>query len=210
MRILIYWDSISEWCWDIKKWWWVQRLKIDFWKKYKYENMIFNFAISAYTSTHINNNFTAFFKSICKRQENKYKEALCIFMIWINDCAKDISSGEYQVKPEVFRNNLEKISQKISREKLVKDVLFISNINIWEKKANKIAEEFYNYNHDIEIYNGIIEDFCQRKWYHFLDIYGKMSKKDMRIDGTHPDTKWHKKIYKAVKKYLEKKILTQK
>jgi len=207
MRILIYWDSISEGLWDYKKWGWANRLKLDFYKKYSYEKMVFNFWISAYTSTHINNCFTAFFKSVCKRQENKHKDSVVIIMIWINDCSKSISNGEHQVNPIDFRKNLDKIALKIKKEELIQDVLFVSNININEKKTNKNAEEHYHYNHDIEIYNGLIQDFCAKKWFHFLDIYWKMAKKHMQIDGLHPNTSWHKKIYKYIKKYLVKNII---
>jgi len=33
MRLLIFWDSISEWYWDLENAGWTNRLKIYFWKQ---------------------------------------------------------------------------------------------------------------------------------------------------------------------------------
>lgn len=208
MRIVIFWDSITEGFFDYKKGGWANRLKIDFWKKFPYEFDVMNYGISAYTSDHVVKNFKSFFNAVSKRQAWKEKESILIVAIGINDSARYVSDKRKKQVPSLkFKENLEKIASYISVEKLIKEVVFIGATPVNEKKSNKDDEEFWYYNSDIESYNTIIKHFCEIHNYHYIEVADTVKKADLKIDGLHPSSKWHKKIYKVIKKYLLKNII---
>lgn len=208
MRVIIYGDSITEGYWDYKKGGWAQRLRLDFWKRYPYELEVMNYGISAHTSQHVIKNFKNFFRAVSKRQVWKEKDSIIIIAIWINDSARYVSDKrKKQVASAVFKQNLEALARSIESEELIKHCLFIWPTKVIEKKTNKDDAEFWYYNSDIESYSAIIEDFCRMHNFHFLEMFHELKKADLKIDGLHPNSSGHKKIYKKVKKYIAKHIL---
>lgn len=206
MRIIVFWDSISEWFWDYENGWWVNRLKIDFWKKYWYEKMVFNGGISAYTSKNILNYFEPFFNAVCKREIWKEKQTTIIFAIWINDSAEDTVTKEKRVTISKFEKNIETLIALCKKEELIQKVLFLSATNVEEDVINRKDSswaEYYFYNNDIQKYNQLIKTLAEKNEYAYVDIFGLMQDWDLD-DGLHPNSQWHQKIYEKVLEHLEK------
>lgn len=205
MRIIIFWDSIAEWFWDYENWWWVNRLKIDYWKQYWYEKIIFNAWVSAYTSNNIINCFDNTVKAISRREEWKEKDTIIIFAIWINDSAENIITKEKRVELHQFKKNIEALIEKCKQEKLIQRVIFLSAINVEEQVINDVdslwAEHFF-YNNEIKEYNSVVQQLAGKEWYEYIDVFWTMQHNDLE-DGLHPSSKWHQKIYEIVLKYLE-------
>ncbi len=208
MRIIIFWDSIAEWLWDYEKWGWPQRLKTHFWKKSGYDTQVISFWISAHTSTHLKNYIKTCFDAVSKRQEDKYKESIVIIALWINDSAISIQTWKNQVDFEVFKSNIRQISEYLKHEKLIKKAIFLENINVIESLINnlEIAEEHYFYNSEIQRYNLFIQEICNENHFEFFSLFWAMKEDDLQIDGLHPNSDWHEKIYQQVSLQLEKNI----
>ena len=203
MRILVFWDSISEWFWDYKNGWWVNMLKTDYWKKYWYDKMVFNFWVSAYTSKDILNYFDSSFKMVNNRKIWKEKESDIIFSIWINDSSKDINTSISQVNTTDFKKNIETLVEKCQKNSLINNVIFVGNINVDESIINKEWEDwdYYFYNDEIQKYNTILENIAKETTCSYIDVFWLMNNNDLE-DGLHPNTKWHNKIYSKVKEFL--------
>lgn len=210
MRIIVFWDSISEWFWDYEKGGWIQRLKTDFWEKYGYENAVIGFWISAHTSQHLKKYLETCFEAVSKRQENKYKESIVIISIGINDSAISITDGKNQVDFEIFKNNTREISKYLKSETLVKKVIFLENINVIESVINhpQTAKEYFFYNSEITKYNHFLKQHCSVEWFEYIELFGDITESDLQIDGLHPNGDWHERIFQKVKEYLETKILS--
>lgn len=205
MRIIVFWDSIAEWLWDHEKWWWVQRLKTDFWKKYGYDNFVIWFWISAHTSSHLKNYIKTCFEAVSKRQADKHKESIVIISIGINDSAIWIVSWKNQVDYKKFKNNIIEISNYLKSENLIKKVLFLWNTNVVESMINKteVDSSHYFFNSEIQKYNNFIFSLSDKNGFDFLSLFWIMDDEDLDTDWLHPNSSWHRKIYNQVKKYLE-------
>jgi len=204
MRIIIFWDSISEWYWDFEKWGWPQRLKTHFWKKSGYDTQVISFWISAHTTSHLKTYIKDFFDPVAKRQADKYKESVVIIAIWINDSAVSVESWKNQVDFSVFQDNIAEISEFLKSEELIKRVIFLENINVIETIINnsEVTDEYYFYNSEISRYNRFLEENALKNNFEFLKMFWSMSETDLGIDGLHPNSNGHEKIYQRVKNYL--------
>lgn len=206
MRIVVFWDSISEGYNDHEMGGWVNRLKTDYMGRYLYERMVMNYGISAYTSENIINSFDAFFNAVSRREPWKEKESIVIFAFGINDSAEFKWSWNKRVSLSKFKNNIEVLIEKCQSEKLVQQVIFIGNINVDESIINLSPEGEHNFhNSEIQKYNAVINLYSQKYDYLFLDLFWCMRSEDL-YDGLHPNLKGHEKIYEKVKDYLEEKI----
>lgn len=202
MRIIVFWDSITEWLWDYEKWGWVNMLKIHLWKKYWYDKMLMNFWISAYTSYNILTVFQYYFDWCSRREFWKEKDSTVVIEIWINDCSIDKITKEPRVNKKYFRKNINIIIDKCKKERLVKRIIFVTNTNVDEKVVNNTDDgDFLFYNKDINIYNDIIKEICTANNLEYIDLFWLMDKDDLE-DWLHPNTKWHTKIFEKVKKYF--------
>lgn len=206
MRIIVFWDSIAEWFWDYENGWWVNRLKIDFWKKYWYEKMIFNACISAYTSNHIINCFDSFFNAVSKREVWKEKETIIIFAIWINDSGENPETKIKRVEINQFEANIQTLIDKCQQKVLIQNVVFVWATNVEEDIINRedsLWADNYFYNDHIQKYNQIIKSLAEKSTCNYIDVFGLMEKWDLE-DGLHPTSQWHKRIYKKVLEFIEK------
>lgn len=206
MRIIVFWDSIAEGFWDYENGGWVNRLKIDFWKKYGYEKMVFNAGISAYTTEHLLNCFDGILEAVSKREAWKEKDTIIIFAIWINDSAELISSWKSRVDLSLFEKNLKHLLEKAAIYSFTQEIIFLANINVDEKVINEDGnpdKEDYFYNKDIEKYNQIVQKVAHENKCWYIDLFWLMQSNDLE-DGLHPNAQWHQKIYQKVLEYLEK------
>ncbi len=202
MRIVVFWDSISEWSWDYEKGGWVNRLKIDLWKKYWYNKMLMNYWVSAYTSNNIIKVFQPFFDGCSRREPWKEKESTVVIAIWINDCCIDTITNEPRVNKEQFRKNIKEIINICKSDNLIKKVVFIGNTNIDEKVVNNDERwDFLFFNSEIKKYNEIIKENCNKNNLDFIDLFWLMEDDDLE-DWLHPNTKWHEKIFDRVRNFI--------
>jgi len=205
MRIIVFWDSISEGFWDYEKGWWVNRLKIDFWKKYGYDKMFFNAWISAYTSENIINCFSHIFSAISRREPWKEKSTTIIFAISINDSAESMTSWVTRVDKYAFQQNVRTLIKMCKDEQLIERVIFLSATNVEEEVINQESNlwaEHYFYNSKIQKYNSTIKQLAAENNYDYIDIFGDMEQGDLE-DWLHPSSKWHEKIYQKVLEFIE-------
>ncbi len=203
MRIVVFWDSISEWFWDYDKWGWVNRLKIDLWKKYWYEKMLMNYWVSAYTSDNVLKVFQSFFDGCSRRKIWKEKDSMVLVAIWINDCSISKETKNPQVNRGQFERNIKEIIDICNRDELIKKLVFVGNINVDEEVVNNDEEwDFLFYNSEIEKYNRIIKRVCDENGLDFIDLFWIMDSGDLE-DWLHPNGGGHEKIFCEVKRFLE-------
>lgn len=205
MRIIVFWDSISEGFWDYENGWWVNRLKIDLWKKYGYEKMVFNAWVSAYTSENIINCFSNVFSAISRREPHKEKQTIIIFAIGINDSAEFMKTSDKRVEKNKFENNINTLIEICKAEKLIHNVIFLSATNVIEEVINQESNpwaEHYFYNSEIQEYNSALKYLVEKNDYSYIDVFGLMEEEDLE-DWLHPNSKWHQKIYTEVLNFIE-------
>lgn len=205
MRIIIFWDSISEGFWDYEKGGWVNRLKIDYWKEYWYDRIVMNYGISSYTSKDLVNCFDNFFNAVSRRELWKEKQSIVIFAIGINDSSEVIATWEKRVDIQDFENNIKILIRKCQREMLIENVVFLGNINVDEKVINdetNTGSKHFFYNAEIQKYNNVIKKIAKDTTCPYIDLFWIMKTEDLE-DGLHPNNQGHWKIYKVVKKHLK-------
>lgn len=204
MRIVIFWDSISEGYSDYEFWGWVNRLKAEYMKEYSYDRMVMNYGISAYTSENLISCFDSFFNAVSRREPWKEKESIVIFAIGINDSAENIETWEKRVTLQKFEENIKMLIEKCRREELIQNVIFLGNVNVDEvvinDEENQGSEHFF-YNDEIQKYNSVIKKLAENTTCSYLELFWLMKPEDLE-DGLHPNSQGHKKIYKAVREYL--------
>ncbi len=208
MRIIVFWDSISEGMWDYEKGGWVHMLKMDYWKNFGYDRIIYNASISAYNSEHIINIFQSNFDALCRRDWSSEKEAKIIFAFGINDSSIFSATWKPQVSLENFVQNIKSLIDMCQKHSLIQNVIFISAINIDEVECNRDISRWSDhsyYNNTISDYNKILHDLATDTTCWYIDVFWIMNPDDF-VDGLHPNTQGHQKIYMKVQEYLEKKL----
>jgi lysophospholipase L1-like esterase len=200
MRILVFWDSITEGRSDTKKWWWVERLKIPFYKKYNIR--VSNLWIDGDTSGDILKRFKLTKNSYIR---NYNDECIIIFAFWINDACLDWWKNRTPL--HIFSRNISQLLKQALDDPLVKHVLILSTTSVNEEKTCPVTwRNIYYKNNIIRQYNSYLEKYADQGNISYIDIFSILNKKNL-YDGLHPNKKGHKKIYRLIKKYLEKNII---
>ncbi len=203
MRIVIFWDSITEGFWDLENWGWVNRLKTYFWKKSWYDIIVMNYWISAYTSDNILKIFQSFFDWCSRREKWKEKESTIMVAIWINDCSINKNTNLPRVNKEKFEEKLNNILDKCKKDELIKKVVFVSNINVNEEIINNDDWDFLFFNDEIKKYNSVIKTLCDKEKIDYIDLFWIINNDELE-DWLHPNNKWHQKIFEKIRDFLEK------
>jgi lysophospholipase L1-like esterase len=202
MRIIIFWDSISEGYCDYEFWGWANRLKAEYMKEYSYDRMLMNYGISAYTSDNFVNCFENFFQAVSRREPGKEKESIVIFAIGINDSSENRETWEKKVNIEKFEENIKMLIEKCQQEELIQNVIFLGNINVDESVINTVEDGEYSFfNNEIQKYNSVLKKLAEDTTCSYLELFWLMKPEDLE-DGLHPNTQGHKKMYERVKEYL--------
>jgi len=108
---------------------------------------------------------------------------------------------------EQVRTNVEKLIA--SAKKVSTKIVFVGHTAVDETKTNPLpwnADKSYK-NEYIKQYDELIKSICQEQGLHFIDIMGSFMQpgyQNMLVDGLHPDSTGHEKIYEIVKDYLVK------
>lgn len=189
--ICIFGDSTAWGAWDRGKGGWVARLWLFIAEK-DLDCDVYNLSISGGTSETILTRFEA---------EAKIREAeALIFQTGGNDASREHQNGNHRVAPNKFKSNLKEI---IKRAKNITDnIIFIGFKNCDESKTTPVSwgNIFYT-NKDIEIYNQIIKEVCEKNNILFLDTFGILKNGDFD-DGLHPNATGHKKLFIKIRDFL--------
>jgi lysophospholipase L1-like esterase len=195
-RICIFGDSTSWGAWDCEKGGWVNRLWLFAGERFLSKQADFleflNLSISGGTS-----------KTILDRFENEFKireaEAI-IFQTGNNDSAFLKEIGNYWIKPDQFKVNIEEIIKRA--KKITANIIFISAEKMDETKTKPVPwDDVYYVNESIKKYNDIMQEICLRENVLFIDIFDLLDNNDLE-DGVHPNTQGHIKIFEKVKDFL--------
>ncbi len=204
MRIIVFWDSIGEWFYDSKKWGWVNRLKLFYFKKWDFAVEVTNASIAWYTSQDILTHFENILKAFTARQEGKEKETYIIFAIGINDsCFFDNIWKSQNIPLDIFEENIIKLIEKASKIPWVKKTILVNSILVDESKLTPASwGEYYYKNETIRKYNEVLKNISKSYNLNIIDIENEIEKSDLP-DWIHPNARWHKKIYKKIVPILE-------
>lgn len=206
-RILVFGDSITYGAWD-KESGWVQRLRKLIDKKnisdpINADFLIYNLGVSSDTSQSVLERFESEIKSRSRGNE----ELILIFAIGINDSHYIHSKNNFTYTHQEFQDNLQNI---ISLAKNYSSkIIFLGLTPVDDSKMDPSPwnkDESYK-NEYIQEFNNIIKSVCKKNDVYFIEIFKKLIKKDYKnllIEGLHPNTNGHKKIFQIVKNFLIK------
>ena len=209
-QVLIFGASLVQGYWDLQGGW-VQRLRTFVDKKNlqsdDYYCSIFNLGISGNTSD-----------ELLRRIENEIKprileskETIVLICIGINDSAFNNKTKSNQVKPKKFESNLKSLI-KISR-KFTNQIVFIGLTKVNEQLVNPCPwdTDISYLNKNILEYNEIVKKVCLKENILFVNLEDSLSKLNWNaflVDGCHPGSQGHQKIFEIVKSFLiEKKLI---
>ncbi len=199
MRLLIFWDSITEWCFDSELWGWGNRLKIDFWKQ-KSDIEVANLWIGWDEIPDILKRFEIEVKAFTEKYNDKLQ---LFFAIWINDSVIK-KNWETTYSLEEFKNNLKTLGDLA--KKYTDNISFIWLTKVDEKLVSPFpwSTTWKCYKNDrIKEFDDIIKDFASKNDFGYLYLFDCLEYDDLS-DGLHPNEEWHRKIYERVKEFLNK------
>lgn len=180
MVICIFGDSIAWGAFDHKKGGWANRLKKNLEEQDKNIKLL-NLSVSGNTS-----------QDVIVRFENEVKDKnadVIIFAIGINDRDTDYS---------VFEKNIKKLHELGC--KYSKKIMFVGLTRVDKKRINILARlvgKKYE-NKKIDKRDEIIESICKQKKIKYIAVKNELSKNDL-IDGLHPNTVGHEKMFNVIK-----------
>ena len=201
-KILIFGDSISWGAFDYDKGGWAERLKIKYLGTYSNGKGIgvYNLSISSNNTTGV---LETIENDIIKFNKILPADYIFLFSIGSNDPAYIDMKDNVVVPIDLYKNNLEKIVE-ISK-KYSKEIIFTGLMIVDENKTKPWSENEYWENKGIKKYNDEIENICKKHELDFIPLWNVITKEDL-LDGLHPNTKGHKKIYNQVERHLSKKL----
>jgi len=193
MNICIFGDSITWGAYDPQNGGWVNRLK-NYFEKQGEDNDVYNLGVSGDSTTDL-------FERI--EIETKSREAnLIIFAIGVNDTQFIHSTNSNRISDGDFESNIKKLFE-IAKE-FTSKIIFIGLTPVDETKTKPIpwnTDKTYT-NERIKKFDQIIENFCLKNNLKFIPINDLLNNDDL-IDGLHPNTQGHIKIFDRVKPEIE-------
>jgi len=209
-RICVFGDSITYGAWD-KDGGWVQRLSQFFVEKYlsnpnDFYYSVYNLGILAGNTTE--DLLERFEFEIKQRLKEEDDEIIVVFAIGANDSNFVHNKNDFWVQPVKFEKNIKRlidIAQKFSSK-----IIFVGLTPVEEQKVCPMPWDIdkSSKNKNIQKYNQIIKQVCQKNDVYFIEIFEdwiKMDYKKLLEDGLHPNSKGHQKIFEIVKDFLTKK-----
>lgn len=129
----------------------------------------------------------------------KYDEFnnVVILSIGINDT--QCFNGNFKVSIDNYKNNIESIIKRIVARGFELAIFGLIRIELDVKLEFK-PNKFYD-NNNIAEYDNLLKKLCNENKIKYIPMQDVLQKNDF-IDGLHPNTKGHKKIFEQVKKYI--------
>lgn len=193
MNILIFGDSITWGAYDPEQGGWVTRLR-NYFEAKDNDTDVYNLGISGDATADLLNRVEVEAKS---REPN-----LIIFAIGINDAQFIHSTNGLRVSPDEFQQNLAKLLA--IAKKFTDKVVFVGLSKVDESKTTPIpwnTDKSYT-NENIERLDNAIKKFCEDNKLKFIPMESVVGNDDL-IDGLHPNTQGHIKIFNQMKSEVE-------
>ena len=192
MSICIFGGSITWGAGDSEKGGWAERLKVYFGEKYDIE--IYNLGVSGNTTEDL----------LCRiKNESKVREPnIIVFAIGVNDAQFIHSTKSNRISENDFKNNIKKLYEIAKR--FVSKIIFVGLTPVDESKTKPIpwdTDKTYT-NERIKKFDQIIKDFCSENNLKFILINDLLNNDDL-IDGLHPNTQGHIKMFETIKPEIE-------
>lgn len=209
-NIFFFGDSITFGAWD-EKGGWVDRVKNDIHKRiisshFAYYHHTFQLGVPADNTTTLLKRFEQEIKPRLLGEEAK--NAVIILAIGINDSQtyKDTTKGN-SVSYDDFQNNLAHLLR--IAQKYAAIIIFVGLTPVDEAKVDFLPwlPGTIFRNTMIKKYNDGIKEFCKTNNLPFVDLFKEWfdgDYKNLLIDGLHPNSDGHEKIYHKLKQALEK------
>jgi len=193
MNILIFGDSITWGAYDPEQGGWATRLR-NYFEAKDNDTDVYNLGVSGDTTADLLNRIEIEVKS---REPD-----LIIFAIGINDAQFIHSTNGLHVSLDEFQQNLAKLLSVA--KKFTDKVVFVGLTKVDESKTTPIpwnTDKSYT-NENIERLDNAIKKFCEDKKLKFITMDSVVGNDDL-IDGLHPNTKGHIKIFNRMKSEVE-------
>lgn len=176
-------DSIAWGAFDAECGGWADRLKNYVMKHY--DGGVYNLGISGDTTKEVLKRFNA---------EAEVREPNTIlFAIGINDARQDIN-----VSLEMFTSNIEELVERARRQHT--DVFLVGLTRVDESKI-PANDKGAATNADIEKYDNVLKEVSQKHACTYIDMSNVVSADDL-LDGLHPNTEGHRKMFEKIKREL--------
>ena len=193
MNILIFGDSITWGAYDPEQGGWATRLR-NYFEAKDNDTDVYNLGVSGDTTADLLNRIEIEVKS---REPD-----LIIFAIGIHDAQFIHSTNGLHVSLDEFQQNLAKLLSVA--KKFTDKVVFVGLTKVDESKPTPIpwnTDKSYT-NENIERLDNAIKKFCEDKKLKFITMDSVVGNDDL-IDGLHPNTKGHIKIFNRMKSEVE-------
>jgi lysophospholipase L1-like esterase len=203
-NILVFGASITWGAWD-REGGWVNRLRKFIDEKNiedsDYYTMVFNLGISGDTT-----------EDVLRRFENEVKEregaeeTIIMFSVGVNDSQFVHDKKDLRVRLEQFEENIKKLIQ-LSKKHTSK-IIFVGFSPIDQAKVDPIPwAKKRSYRKDlVEQFDNKVKEICKEKNIYFIEVYDKVKGgyEKLLVDGVHPNSEGHEKIFQIVKEFLIK------
>ncbi|MCR5146111.1 MAG: hypothetical protein K6B70_02010 [Clostridia bacterium] len=134
-------------------------------------------------------------EEIIKIYRNDDMENILILSIGIND--SHVVYGSYKVDLENYNHNINKIIEVCNKNSIKIIVLGLTRLFAHEKLVWR--PEKYFANSDVEKYDIELKGICENCGVRYISLKDVLGEKDI-IDGLHPSSSGHKKIFEKVYK----------
>lgn len=196
--ICIFGDSITWGASDYESGGWPQLLRFYF-ENNDYNISLYNQGVSGDSTEDL----LLRFNTECQAR----KPQIIIFAIGINDSQYINSKNNHRVTIEKFHSNIIKLIHQA--EKFSHRIIFIEITKVNESMVSPVPwniEKFYD-NDSIKKYNIVIKKVCEEMELGYVPMFDVLDE-NMLVDGLHPDSAGHKKMFEQVSSYLiENKII---
>lgn len=193
MNILIFGDSITWGAYDPEQGGWATRLR-NYFEEQDNDTGVYNLGIFNDTTTDLLGRIEVEAKS---REPN-----LIIFAIGINDAQFIHSTNGLRVSLDEFQQNLAKLLS--AAKKFTDEIVFVGLTQVDESKTTPVSwdtDKSYT-NENIKRLDNAIEKFCEDNKLKFISMENVVGNDDL-IDGLHPNTNGHIKIFNRMKSEVE-------
>ena len=193
MNILIFGDSITWGAYDPEQGGWATRLR-NYFEAQDKDIDVYNLGVSDDITADLLNRIEVEAKS---REPN-----LIIFAIGINDAQFIHSTNSLRVSLDEFQQNLVKLLS--TAKKFTEKVVFVGLTKVDESKTTPYPWKPDNsyFNENIKRLDSAIEKFCESNTLKFIPMESVVENDDL-IDGLHPNTQGHIKIFNRMKSEVE-------
>jgi len=193
MTICIFGDSITWGAYDPEQGGWATRLRNHFEAQDK-DIDVYNLGISG-------DNTADLLERIEIEAKAREPETI-IFAIGINDAQFIHSTNSSRVSLDEFQQNIAKLFS--IAKKFTSKVIFVGLTRVDESKTTPIpwnTDKSYT-NENVERLDNVIEKFCEENKLKFIPMKDVVGNDDL-IDGLHPNTAGHAKMFERMKSEIE-------